>query len=43
MEISLLIAIDFTKSNGIPVDEFSLHHIDPKKPNQYMQAIKSVG
>ena len=43
LEISLLIAIDFTKSNGDSSEESSLHYIDTKNPNEYMKAIKSVG
>jgi hypothetical protein len=47
-EISLLIGIDFTKSNGDPKESDSLHHIDDSKtysdkPNEYLQAIQGVG
>lgn len=42
-EISMMIAIDFTKSNGDPKEESSLHHINLDRPNEYIQAIKSVG
>eukprot|EP00826_Nyctotherus_ovalis_P063438 TRINITY_DN9305_c0_g1_i3.p1 TRINITY_DN9305_c0_g1~~TRINITY_DN9305_c0_g1_i3.p1 ORF type:complete len:524 (+),score=144.09 TRINITY_DN9305_c0_g1_i3:541-2112(+) len=42
LEISLILAIDFTGSNGDPSDASSYHHFDPAK-NQYLQAISSVG
>jgi len=42
LEISLIMAIDFTGSNGNPSDVSSYHHFDPSK-NQYLQAISSVG
>ena len=42
-EISMMIAIDFTKSNGDPSLESSLHYLDKEKPNEYMKAIRSVG
>ncbi|KAL6048086.1 Copine IVb [Balamuthia mandrillaris] len=43
-QINLIIAVDWTKSNGEPCRPYSLHHIDKsrQKPNDYMQAIKSV-
>jgi len=43
-ELSFIVAIDFTASNGNPADSKSLHYIDPTgAPNQYGTAIKSVG
>lgn len=42
-EISMMVAIDFTKSNGDPTLESSLHYLDSEKPNEYIQAIRSVG
>jgi hypothetical protein len=42
-EISLILAIDFTKSNGDPILQTSLHYTDPERPNEYVQAIKEVG
>lgn len=42
-EISMMIAIDFTKSNGDPALETSLHYLDSERPNEYIQAIRSVG
>ncbi|XP_033106562.1 copine-8-like isoform X2 [Anneissia japonica] len=43
MELSFVVAIDFTASNGAPQAPNSLHHINPHIPNQYEQAIQSVG
>eukprot|EP00475_Leptophrys_vorax_P025032 TRINITY_DN3488_c0_g1_i1.p1 TRINITY_DN3488_c0_g1~~TRINITY_DN3488_c0_g1_i1.p1 ORF type:complete len:537 (+),score=105.88 TRINITY_DN3488_c0_g1_i1:33-1643(+) len=43
-EISLMVAIDFTGSNGNPSFPGSLHYIDPKgKLNDYQAAIETVG
>lgn len=42
-EVSLLIAIDFTKSNGQLGDPGSLHYQEGAKVNEYMQAISAVG
>ena len=42
-EISLVVAIDFTASNGEPTDPSSLHFRNPNYPNEYMQAISAVG
>jgi len=43
-EISLIVAIDFTGSNGDPKTPSSLHYRNPNSgPNEYMQAIYSVG
>eukprot|EP00824_Muranothrix_gubernata_P012589 TRINITY_DN2667_c0_g2_i1.p1 TRINITY_DN2667_c0_g2~~TRINITY_DN2667_c0_g2_i1.p1 ORF type:complete len:448 (-),score=69.68 TRINITY_DN2667_c0_g2_i1:54-1313(-) len=41
--ISLVVAIDFTSSNGAPNNPVSLHYRDPHRPNQYHSAIESVG
>ena len=41
--INFSVAIDFTASNGNPVDPRSLHYIAPGQENQYVTAIKSVG
>ena len=38
----MIIAIDFTASNGMPKHSNSLHFMDPYKPNQYQQAIESI-
>lgn len=42
-EISLIIAIDFSKSNGIQNSLKSYHNLNEDKPNDYIQAIRSVG
>mmetsp|Transcript_34942 Transcript_34942/g.45060 ORF Transcript_34942/g.45060 Transcript_34942/m.45060 type:complete len:693 (+) Transcript_34942:37-2115(+) len=44
-ELNMMIAIDFTGSNGNPADPRSLHYRDPQgqRPNQYEQAIRSLG
>jgi hypothetical protein len=44
-EISLIVGIDYTGSNGDPHDPTSLHYIDPANRtwNIYQQAIYSVG
>jgi len=42
-EISMVVAVDFTASNGDPRNPTSLHHIDPSRPNQYEMAIHAVG
>ena len=45
LEISLMVAIDFTASNGPPYDASSLHFMSPGGTvyNQYQQAILSIG
>lgn len=42
-EISFMIAIDFTRSNGVPTIPESLHHLSQDHMNQYLEAIKAVG
>lgn len=42
-EISLVIAIDFTASNGDPHHRGSLHFLDQFSSNEYEMAIQSVG
>jgi len=43
-EISLIVGIDFTASNGNPSDPTSLHYMDPSgRLNGYEQVISSVG
>lgn len=42
-EVSLLIAIDFTKSNGQLADPGSLHYQEGTKVNEYIEAISAVG
>ncbi|ESO90287.1 hypothetical protein LOTGIDRAFT_123531 [Lottia gigantea] len=43
MQVNFTVGIDFTASNGNPRQPTSLHYIDPYKPNEYIQAIRSVG
>ena len=44
LELQLLVAIDFTGSNGDPHDQKSLHYMGaPNYESQYMKVIKSVG
>ena len=43
-EINLMVAIDFTGSNGDPKTPSSLHYINPDgSDNSYMYAIRSIG
>ncbi|CAG0897678.1 unnamed protein product [Cyprideis torosa] len=42
-ELQATFAIDFTASNGNPVDPSSLHFIHPEYPSPYARAIRSVG
>lgn len=43
LQISALIGIDYTESNGEPSKPESLHYILGQEPNQYEQAIRSCG
>eukprot|EP01129_Flabellula_baltica_P008548 TRINITY_DN340_c0_g1_i4.p1 TRINITY_DN340_c0_g1~~TRINITY_DN340_c0_g1_i4.p1 ORF type:complete len:763 (-),score=172.10 TRINITY_DN340_c0_g1_i4:17-2305(-) len=44
LEMNLIVAIDFTASNGNPQYPNSLHFMgDPSRPNDYVQAISAVG
>jgi len=43
LELSFVVAIDFTGSNGDPTHPQSLHYIHPQIPNQYTLAIQAVG
>jgi hypothetical protein len=43
-EISLVVALDFTASNGHPAEPTSLHYVSPMGAlNPYQQAIIAVG
>lgn len=44
-QVSMTVAIDFTGSNGHPLDAGSLHYIDPsgRNKNEYQLAIATVG
>jgi len=39
----MIVAIDFTGSNGHPRDNRSLHYMNPVQPNQYQLAINAIG
>ena len=38
----MIVAIDFTGSNGSPKSPSSLHFMNPTAPNQYQMAIASI-
>ncbi|XP_040135158.1 copine-7 isoform X1 [Ictidomys tridecemlineatus] len=42
-QIHCTVAIDFTASNGDPRNSCSLHHLDPRQPNEYLRALVAVG
>ena len=42
LQISLVVAVDFTGSNGIPSSPQSLHYMNPSGMNQYEQALFAV-
>ncbi|PXF46241.1 Copine-6 [Gracilariopsis chorda] len=42
-DISLVVAIDFTASNGDPSQRGTLHFFDSMEPNEYELAIRAVG
>ena len=42
LELNMIIAVDFTASNGSPLQPSSLHYMDPNGPNQYQKAITAV-
>jgi hypothetical protein len=42
-KINLMVAIDFTASNGVPSNPASLHHLNPSAMNEYEKAIWAVG
>eukprot|EP00050_Salpingoeca_kvevrii_P003994 m.239775 g.239775 ORF g.239775 m.239775 type:complete len:577 (+) comp10921_c0_seq11:2196-3926(+) len=41
-ELNFVVAVDFTASNGNPIEPNSLHYQGPT-PNQYVQALSAVG
>lgn len=43
LQISLIVGVDYTASNGIPTDDTSLHYLYGREPNHYEQAIRSCG
>lgn len=38
----MIVAIDFTKSNGNRLNADSLHFVNSKNPNQYQKAILAI-
>lgn len=42
-QMHFAVAIDFTASNGPPLDSQSLHYLDQYRPNSYEIALRSVG
>ena len=42
LELNMIVAIDFTGSNGSPKHPSSLHYMNPTMPNQYQMAIASI-
>ncbi len=38
----MIVAIDFTGSNGMPKYPNSLHYMNPTAPNQYQMAIAAI-
>jgi hypothetical protein len=43
IEISMMVSIDFTGSNGNPKNPKSLHYNAPGYVNEYESAIRSIG
>jgi hypothetical protein len=42
-ELNLMVAVDFTLSNGHPTDPKSLHYRQEKRMNEYQQAMLKIG
>jgi len=42
-ELNLVVAIDYSASNGDPQYPFSLHSIVSEEPNEYTKAIQAIG
>ncbi len=42
-QMNFTVGVDFTGSNGNPLNPTSLHFIDPAYPNEYTQALTAVG
>jgi len=38
----MIVAVDFTGSNGTPTSPTSLHYMNPSNPNQYQSAILAI-
>jgi hypothetical protein len=43
LQLSLMVAVDYTQSNGSVNEPTSLHYLDPNAPNQYQKAIEAIG
>ncbi|ETO00686.1 hypothetical protein RFI_36754, partial [Reticulomyxa filosa] len=43
LDMSLMVAIDFTGSNGHPANPQSLHYLNSSQGSQYQQAIRTIG
>jgi hypothetical protein len=43
MQINLMLAIDFTGSNGVATDPSSLHYLSSRRQNDYQATIEKVG
>jgi len=43
MQLNMIVAVDFTGSNGMPKYPNSLHYMNPAAPNQYQSAILAIG
>ena len=42
LQLNMMVAIDFTGSNGVPKHPTSLHFMNPQAPNQYQLAIMAI-
>jgi hypothetical protein len=42
LQLNMMVAIDFTGSNGHPKTPTSLHYMNPNAPNQYQLAIHAI-
>jgi hypothetical protein len=42
LQLNMMVAIDFTGSNGSPKSPASLHYMNPNAPNQYQLAIHAI-
>lgn len=42
LQLNMMVAIDFTGSNGDPKHANSLHFMNPLAPNQYQLAIAAI-
>lgn len=42
LQLNLVVAFDFTGSNGTPTQPSSLHYLNPMQPNQYQLTTKAI-